>query len=313
MEAALLAHIAATFRDRAGNVTLPPGDDMGAIRLASGAEVLAGVDQLADGTHIDLAEATTAEAAHKAIARSLSDVAAMAAEPRGALATAALPRDWNEEKGRALSDALAERAAHWGCPLFGGDLLRWDGRLHVTVTVLAEAEPPAPIRRSGARPGEGVYVTGALGGSGEASEGKRPRHLTFEPRLAAARYLRRVGAATAMIDLSDGLGIDAARLAAASGVALELDAARLPVAAEAHRAAERDGTEAWRHAVADGEDHELLFTASDEAAARLGAAVEGVAVTRIGHAVRGRPGRPAATLRAPDGETIDATRLGWLH
>src|SRR5690606_30452530 len=120
--------------------------------------------------------------ARKAITRNLSDVAAMAARPSGAVVAASLPRDFGEARANELFDHMRKTAEAFGCPLFGGDLAMWDHPLLLSVTVLAEPAETAPVLRSGAKVGDIIYVTGQLGGSLQNVAG-RCHHLDFEPRL----------------------------------------------------------------------------------------------------------------------------------
>ncbi len=308
-EEALLQHIYATGGAAQGDVVIPPGDDMGALRIG-GQTVLVTVDQLADGVHVQLATTPLEKVARKAITRNLSDVAAMAAMPCGAVAAAALPRDFGERRATALFDAMRDVSQSYGCPLFGGDITMWDRPLMLTITVLAEPAGIEPVLRHGAEVGDAVYVTGELGGS-LRTVGDRTHHLDFEPRLALARQL--AGQAStrphSMMDLSDGLGRDLTRLCLASGVSATIDASRLPISHAAKQAADQSGQPAWQHAIGDGEDYELLFTTSSTS---IPAEIEGVKITRIG-TIEAVSKHPAVRLRCMDGKFIDMQTLGWEH
>ena len=292
------------------SVVLPPGDDMGAVRL--GAErVLVTVDQVADGVHFRLAEAPIALIARKAITRNLSDVAAMAAQPLAAVVAAALPRGLGEDRAEALSLALRQTAASFDCPLIGGDLCVWDHPMLLSVTVLAHPAGVEPVLRRGAQPGDAVCVTGALGGSLLDLRG-RVHHLAFEPRLREARALASNPATrpTAMIDLSDGLAKDLRHLLEPDGLACTLDLAALPLSEAAHLAQQADGVPAWRHAMTDGEDYELCFTLPP-AAARALSSVLGTPITVIGHVHREGP--PGEILIVSRGDTRPFTGTGYEH
>ena len=291
------------------SVTIPPGDDMAAVRVDAG-DVLMAVDQLADGVHFDLASTALARVAHKAVARSVSDIAAMAGRPLACLATVALPRGY--EQGPALYDALRDAAAAMACPLVGGDVAVWDHPMLITVTAIATPAPGiAPIRRDTARPGDRLYVTGRLGGSLESLAGQT-HHLDFQPRVDLALTLAQKARPTAMIDLSDGLAQDLPRLCAASHVAAELDVAALPVSDAAVQRAQRTGQAAWQHALGDGEDYELLFAASADAT--VPAELDGVPITPIGRLLP-PPGDDATpvTLIHADGRREPMAAGGWEH
>jgi thiamine-monophosphate kinase len=277
----LIAQRSAWLRLSGADLLVGPGDDCAVVSLG-GMTLLVTVDQLIVGRHCT-AETPTDLIARKAVARSVSDVAAMAGEPMWATATGLLPAGYAH--GDALFGAMQRWAERWGCPLIGGDLATGPGPMVLTVTVTGRMPAGgAPILRSGARAGQGVWLSGPIGGSLASG-----RHLTFEPRLDAGRAARAAGA-TALIDLSDGLGIDADRVARASGVRLELDAALVPRHPDAGP---------WREAFAAGEDYELLACSDGPIPGFM----------RIGLVREGPPG--AAVL---DGDAEHpAERLGWDH
>lgn len=256
-----------------------PGDDCAVIRVG-GATLLATVDQLVEGRHyqtgteIDLI-------ARKALARSISDIAAMAGEPVWSTATGLLPDGF--ALGDRLFEAMKRWAEHWGAPLIGGDIAFGPGPLVLTVTVIGRCEG-APLLRSGARVGDGVFVSGSIGGSFASG-----RHLTFEPRLDAGRAARAAGA-RALIDLSDGLGLDAHRVGVMSGAVLRIDAQAVPTHEDAG---------GWRAAFAAGEDYELLACGP--------VCPEGF--TRIGEVVAGAGG----AVIVADGDAHAGSSLGWDH
>jgi len=295
-EADLLEHIYRRSADLAapeGEIVVGPGDDCAVVRTPLGDELLITVDQLVEhrhfdpGTPIDLI-------ARKAVARSISDIAAMGGTPAWGLATALLPTGY--EHADELFDAMASWARHWGAPLIGGDIATGSQHqpLGLTVTVAGRTQAGTrPLLRSGAQPGDSIWLTGPVGGSMASG-----RHLRFEPRLEQGRAVARSGRVNAAIDLSDGLGIDAGRVAVASGVRIELEARRIPLHDDATRAAQT-----WRDAIAEGEDHELLFTG-----------MLGPDDTPIGRARSCAPNEPpGVTVIDPDGTPLDATELGWQH
>lgn len=309
-EEPLLQHIYARAGRPSANVTVPPGDDMGATRLGD-RTLLVTVDQLADGLHVDLATTPLEKVARKAITRNLSDVAAMAATPLVGVVAATLPEDFGEDRANALFDAMHRIAGDFQCPLIGGDIAIWPHPLLLGVTLLATADDIAPVLRSTAKPGDHIHVTGALGGTLETLDGYT-HHLDFTPRLDLAHALARDPQTRphAMIDLSDGLGRDLARLCHASNLSATVEADALPVSRAAQQRAQHTGAPPWRHAVGDGEDYELLFTAPPNAP--IPESIAGVRVTRIGH-VEPADDAPAARLRLTDGSLVDLAELGWEH
>ncbi len=249
-------------------VLIGPGDDLACVRVASpesaatGPSLLVGVDQVIDGLHVRADLVPWNLIGRKAVCRALSDVAAMVGRPLATVATALLPAGAKASDVDALCAGLFDTAAALQAPLVGGDVAIHrgsSGPLTVTVTVLATPSEAGgggcAVTRSGAQVGDRLVVTGPLGGAvGEDGFG---HHLTFAPRLSEAVMLRAILGAQlhAMIDLSDGLGRDAARVAVASQVHVMLEAEALPCRDDAN----------WMQAVGDGEDYELLMAIGPEA------------------------------------------------
>jgi len=295
-------------------IAIGPGDDMAAIHITSGLSgglLLTAIDQVIVGRHVRH-DTPWKLVGRKAVARNLSDIAAMAARPLACVASVAMPRGTSTARAMELFDGLRGTAEAYGCPLIGGDTGSFagdDDPLVVSVSVIADTPPSrGPIRRVGAAVGDDLFVTGLLGGAWRADGGGR--HLSFAPRLPEATELvEAIGADLhAMIDLSDGLGRDAGRLGEASSARMIIDAALLPCT---------PGCD-WRRAVGDGEDYELLFAAAPGAAVppRLGE----TPVTRIGtvaaitadSALRVASGAAAAEIIV-DGESIAIDQIGWEH
>jgi thiamine-monophosphate kinase len=208
-------------------------------------------DQVALGVHAAL-DVAPARFGAKAIARTVSDLAATAAQPYATLVTVRAPAAFDERWLKAALKGAVRRAHELGAPIVGGDLCAADGAPSFSCTALGVfASRRTPPGRDRARVGQVVVATGAFGGS------LLGRHLAIEPRVAAGRALFAAGA-TALMDVSDGLGLDLSRLARASGVRIVLD--HVPVHRDAKRRARTTGRAALDHALEDGEDHELLAT-----------------------------------------------------
>ncbi len=301
-----IASRAVSLSARFPRVIEGPGDDC-AVLAIGGSRCLLTVDQLVEGRHFRSGTSLDL-VARKAIARSVSDIAAMAGTPLAALASGALPAGFPQDQADLLCGRLAHWAESWDCPLIGGDIASCSGAkdpMVLTVTVVGEAHPTrGPVRRRDAAVGDNVYVTGALGASFETASGLG-RHLTFEPRITAARALAETLGQQlhAMMDISDGLGRDAGRIARASGVRLALDAASFPCAPAAD----------WQAALRDGEDYELLFCAAGPVPDHLPDGRGGtIPVTRVGVVTRADC-HPNCLVRDPAGIVFDASESGWNH
>ena len=286
-------------------VPLGPGDDMAIVRLAGESECLITVDALVEGTHFDLEKATPRQVGYKALAVSLSDAAAMAALPVCAVAWVVLPNGRDMAFAKEIGRGLADAAERFACPIVGGDIVSGSGPLSVGTALVARADSIKPVRRSGARAGDWLFVTGELGGSVVG------RHLSFVPRVAEARILARTVMLHAMIDLSDGLSTDLGHLCEESRAGAEVEAEAVPISADAQRLAEADGRPALEHALNDGEDFELLFAVGPEDGERLAAKnpLSGIRLTRIGRATENRE----TTLVRADGRREPLEPRGWEH
>ncbi len=336
-ERALLRSLRALAPRRTrGGLSLGIGDDCALLAPRAGEELAVTTDLSIAGRHFRLDWHPAEAVGHRALARGLSDLAAMGARPVAAFLSLGVPRELTvPRRGASWVDlflkGLLALAAEYKTPLAGGDLA--ESPLAVADIVLVGAVPRGKaLLRSGAHPGDLLYVTGALGGaacglqrladqaaqSSNKKEGKAPTapaaqvripkrlaallapHLHPQPRIAQGLWLRKRGTASAALDISDGLSTDLAHLCEESGVAAEVDAAALPLAPGA----------TLQQALHGGEDYELLFTAP--AAARLPRAIQGVAITQIGRILKARAGEPAITLESENGRAPLAVR-GWEH
>jgi len=267
---------------RWGDLVQRAGDDAAILDVAHGARLVASTDSSVEGVHFRREWLSLQEIGYRATIAALSDLAAMAADPIGLLIAATIPAGVAESI-ELLADGIGQAARDSGCPIVGGDLTGGD-RISLTMTVLGTADPP--IGRAGAKVGDGVWVTGRLGGPGAAvrallsgqlpSAEHRPRFAHPVARIAEARWLAERGA-MAMIDLSDGLSSDARHVAAASGVALEIELLAIPCVPEVTA----------RAACVSGEEYELLITAPDEFDVAAFSSRFSIPLTRIGTVVEG--------------------------
>jgi thiamine-monophosphate kinase len=260
-------------------VALGPGDDAAAVRWPPGPDCLVTTDMLLEGSCFRLAEAGPRRVGRKAMAVNLSDIAAMAGRPVAAVVSVGLPRDGGRALAEELYLGLREVADAFDVAVVGGDTNSWDGPLVISVTAFGEPTGQGPVRRSGARPGDWLMVTGPFGGS------ILGHHLDFTPRVREAIELSQFATLNAMIDVSDGLAADVWHLCKESGCGARLAAERVPITAAARTI--NDGRSPLDHALGDGEDFELAFAVSADDGRRLLDAqpVEGVTLCHVGEFV----------------------------
>lgn len=288
----------------APNVPVGPGDDCAALRLPAGELLLVTTDMVIAGVHFRPEEATPFQVGHKAMARGLSDIAAMAGEALAVVVAMAAPRRMTSAYFQELFRGMTAVAERFNVRIIGGDISSGDLPLTITVTAMGARPEGAMPLRSGARVGDMLMVTGDLGGS------LRRKHLEFLPRLDEARWLRGHAELRAMIDISDGLAADAGHIAEESRVALELWEEAIPISADAADAAAASGRTPLEHALHDGEDYELLFTVGARDAERLMRAPDApVRLSCIGEVVAGT----GLFLRRRGAERRPLDPTGWVH
>jgi thiamine-monophosphate kinase len=285
------------------------GDDAAVIRQRAGLDTVITADLLVEGVDFDLERFGTSprDLGHKALAVSLSDVAAMGARPLMCMLSVGVPRArWESDFLEQLYKGVRALAVRHGVSIIGGDISRTPRHVVIDSIVLGETKRGRAVLRSGARPGDYIFVTGALGGaaaglkvlqdgapSNEADGRSRARRRLIrrqvhpEPRVEWGRLLGERRLATSLIDLSDGLSSDLAHLCGESGTGASVEAALLPFDSSL-KAAGFDEADALALALDGGEDFELLFTARPRDASKLPAQVGGVRVTRIGEVTKER-------------------------
>lgn len=322
----LIDRIASVLDRGDARFPLTIGDDAAVVHPRSGYELVWTIDALVEGVHFRREWLSAAELGRRALAVNLSDLAAMGASPLGALVSVAVPASWNSADIVAIHRGIGRCGSEFDCALLGGNIARTRGRsegLELHVSVLGEVPAGKALLRSGARPGDELWVSGRVGeahrglrslmGKGEAPKSAVTRWRKPLPRIALGEALRESGAVGTAIDLSDGLLADLGHvLKASGGLGAELDVSRLPVQREA-KAAARSGDLAELEALlSGGEDYELLFIAP---AAKAGV-VESAArrartpVTRIGRIAK----EPGVVLWIGKGRAVECRGPGgWRH
>jgi len=246
-------------------VILGIGDDAAIL-----GETVLTVDLLTEGVDFLLEQADPILIGRKSLAVNLSDIAAMAAVPVAILVAVSLPRNDRAtavgtlsplELGERLFAGIRTLAAQYHVAIIGGDTNSWNGGLVLSITAIGKPTEHGVTRRSGAKPGDRIFVTGPLGGS------ILGHHFTFEPRIREALHLNAHYDIHAAMDISDGLSLDLARLATESGLGAILWETAIPISGDAKRM--NDGMTPLQHALYDGEDFELLFTVSPQTAETL--------------------------------------------
>jgi thiamine-monophosphate kinase len=296
-ERALIAQIrrvAAAAKNRA--VVTGIGDDCAVLRLPARqgkqADVLVTTDFTLEGIHFRRDWHSPESVGHRCLARGLSDIAAMGGEPVAVFLSLALPRDLPQSWVGRFMRSLISLAERYGVSLAGGDTAESPNGILADIIVVGSAPKDKALLRTGARPGDLIYVSGELGGSAAAVAEMRkqprrklnrrdyPRHFFPEPRLELGRILREKGLTSAMIDTSDGLSTDLAHTCEESGVGAEIQAELIPRARVGKPSREVD----LPFALHGGEDYELLFTVPR--GRRIPSRIAGIPLTQIGEITR---------------------------
>jgi thiamine-monophosphate kinase len=286
------------------------GDDTAVLQLKPRHEFLVTTDLCVEGFHFRREWHPAVCVGHRCLARGLSDIAAMGGEPTACFLSLGLPEDLDQKWVSQFVKGLTSLARRFGVELAGGDT---SGAPAITADIVVTGQVPKAkaVLRSGAKPGDRIFVTGELGESAAtlqrffASEkvqpSKKSRHFYPEPRVAVGQWLRRRGLATGIIDLSDGLSVDLSHICDESRVGAVIQADRVPIARQA----------SLELALHGGEDYELLFTA--KAGSNVPKMIEGVRVTEIGTIHRRSDYRLQMQILGHNGALRPLKPLGWEH
>lgn len=293
-----------------GVVVAGIGDDCAVLGVPPGHELLVTTDFTLENVHFRRSWHPPEVVGRRCVTRGLSDIAAMGGEPRAAFLSLALdgnvPQKWVDR----FMDGLLAATGEFGVPLAGGDTAQSAGGIQADIVVVGSVPRGKSVLRSGARPGDQIYVTGELGGSAAAiarlRQGKvrardYERHFHPTARIDAGLWLRRRGLASSMIDLSDGLSTDLEHICEVSRVGAEIEVAAVPLA----RVGPAMRQVTLELALHGGEDYELLFTSAEKVPPWIG----GVMVTRIGRIMR----KGGMVLVDEEGTSRRLLASGWEH
>jgi thiamine-monophosphate kinase len=302
------------------------GDDTAVLRLDDERALLATSDIQVEGVHFRRELITLYQLGRRVIAVNLSDIASMGGSAHHGLVSLVLPSDTTAEEFDAIFEGARDQAMDFGASIVGGNLAAGDDKLIIDVFMLGKVRLEHLMTRAGAGPGDGVYVTGTIGSSSAGLEvlarhgpacpddvaALAAAHLQPRPRVTEGAAIAESGAATAMIDISDGLAADLKQVCEQSRVGCEIHRGDIPLAPSIERVSSFSGKEPWRYALHGGEDYELLFTVrpdADETIRRIADDLR-TPMTRIGTVVARDAG---LSLVEPDGRRGPLEARGWDH
>ncbi len=296
-----------------GSVVTGIGDDCAVLRLPAGRDLLTTTDFSLENVHFRRAWHPAESVGHRCLARGLSDIAAMGGEPVAAFLSLALPAKLPQSWVDGFTRGLLKLARKFGVTLAGGDTAQSPDGILADITVLGSVPKSKAVLRSGALPGDRIYVTGSLGGSAAALEllfskqklapKQFPKHFFPQPRISQGRVLRAKKFASSMIDISDGLSTDLNHICEESGVGAEIWANAIPLAT----IGKKDEPVESKFALHGGDDYELLFTA--RARGRVPSEIYGIPITCIGEIIR----RKQVFLINRTGARSPLRPAGWQH
>ena len=319
-EFGLIDRLAARLAATDESVVVGIGDDAAVVSYAAGAHVVTTTDMLVEGVHFRRDTIGDRQLGWKAIAVSISDIAAMGGRPRHAVVSLAIPVDTDVERIEELYVGMDEVCRAYGMHIVGGDVVKTDGPFVISVTVMGEVEAGRALLRSGAQPGDLLFVTGTVGGSaagldsilegGQTEEALLRFHQRPLPQVRAGRLLLESGACTSLNDVSDGLSSESNEIAKMSGVHLVIEGDKVPLHPSVTQYAAQRGIDPLEWALFGGEDYQLVGTLDPTGADRASSlfAKEGLSLTVIG---RVEAGHGVSLLR--QGEWQELIPKGFNH
>ncbi|MCX8082988.1 MAG: thiamine-phosphate kinase [bacterium] len=297
----IIEFIKRRLHPRQRNVIIGPGDDTAVISYNSKEYLLLTTDCVVENVHFSIDKTSLSLIARKAISVNLSDIAAMGGIPLYALVCVGLPDNITRKEIIQIIMGLNYMADRFQFDIVGGNLTRSD-RLFIDVSMIGRIERKNLKLRSGAKPGDLIFVTGSLGGS------YLGKHLNFIPRIKEAREIIKRCPVSAMMDISDGLSTDLTRLVKASGTGFKIYMDKLPVSKDALRIS-KNREEAIQHALNDGEDYELLFTVPEKYRKKIPSRIDSVSLSCIGEITKEKKYKGISI----SGKIIDVNPSGYSH
>ncbi|MDF2721456.1 MAG: thiamine-monophosphate kinase [Paenibacillus sp.] len=334
----------AEAKEAGSGVVVGIGDDAAVVRPAGGKELVVSCDTMVETVHFKPETMTATDIGYKAMASSLSDLAAMGAQPRWAVVALSVPRSWPQEELRKLYDGLYACAERYGAAVIGGDTTSSPNGLTVSVTVMGEASPGRTLLRSAALPGDALFVTGPLGESAAGLHALLARgepagpidalperlqplakaHRQPEPRVEAGLLLASAepGLCGALNDISDGLASETWEIAEASGVAVVLYGDRIPLSQPMRDYADSVGVDPLDWALFGGEDYELVGTVRPDGATELARLFEqagkriwivGAVAASVGGSSTGKAPPTVTMVRSAGDAEVPVGKQGYNH
>ncbi len=301
------------------------GDDAAILTTTTGHQLLVSTDLLTENIHFRLDFGSAALLGRKALAVNLSDLAAMGALPRWFFLSLAIPHNFSDRTMLELLGGMAEQAAAHNCILAGGDTCSSKAGLTISITIIGEQQPDLILKRSNARIGDDIWVSGNLGDSslglelllkgrrtGTADDFLLMRHLDPTPRTTLGTALAKSGLVHGMVDISDGLLADLGHICKQSGCGAEINLGELPLSEQFVEHFDGISNLDWNLAACGGEDFELCFTAAQDSRQKILAISEstGVPLTRVGTVT---DNNKTVQARLPDGTIFNPYSSGYTH
>ena len=326
-EFALIARLQRFLQAPAGSHVIKSiGDDCAVLQPSPESELILTTDSQEEGVHYRLDWSTPEDIGWRCLAINVSDIAAMAGWPLGAVVALSLPPELDVAFVDGLYTGIQDASRHMACPIIGGNITKTTGRVSVTITVLGEVPKGQAIYRSGAQPGDGIWVTGPLGGAKAGLEALLKPDAVREvptayalacyrrpqPRLREAQFLRQRATLHSLLDLSDGLSGDLRHICEASGVGAQIEASAIPIHEDTRRIAHALQADPLLFALHGGEDFELCLTAPPMQIEPIRADFEQQfqrSLARVGTVRRGED----VTLQQSDGSEVALPTQGYDH